>query len=349
MLFLDGNTYKVLYGKPANYYPDDDRWNPNPAHPHERIAVSGGTTLEWYDVVQQQVTRSWTLPFAVDGIGSYEGNPSNDGRYVLLNENNPATNSFRMFLVDMDPPGGTGRIGPAYDLARDGQMQPGWVIDWVSVSASGKFAVVRYQEDGVGVALRVFDINPTTLALTPRPMPTAYPGMVGDPAQGFIYTLGHADLTLDNSGADVIVGREHSDNVGKNVPGIRTVNGNGVGHVVMVRLSDGLPTSLTDPKNEAEVGHVSARNLDRPGWVYISYEVTSGARFSDEVVALSLDGTGSVQRLAFQHSDTSAGYRAEPMAVPSRDGLRVVFASNWALNGNGVETDYQDYIVATRV
>jgi hypothetical protein len=351
-LYLDGSTYQVQYGKPANYFPRDDRWNPSPLHPDERIAVmTGGTTLEWYNVVTQQVTRSWTLPFAVDSIGSGEGNPSNDGRYVLLSENDPTTDAYRMFMVDMD----NGRIGPAYNLATDGQMQPGWGIDWVSVSSSGKYAVVMYAYNGIDNALRVFDINPNTLALTPHSMTTTYPGMVGRPQDGFIYGLGHADLAIDpfDGNQDVIVGTENCGNVGSYVPGIHTVNGAPVGQVIMVRLSDGQATSLDDPRNEAGPAHISTRNVDRPGWAYISFYygtkgAVGGARFADEIVALKLDGSGSVERLAYEHSDFSVGYYAYPMAVPSPDGTRVVFASNWAHDGNGVPTDYQDYVVDFR-
>jgi hypothetical protein len=359
-LYLDGSTYQVQYGKPANYFPRDDRWNPSPLHPDERIAVmTGGMTLEWYNVVTQQVTRSWTLPFAVDSIGSGEGNPSNDGRYVLLNENDPTTHSYRMFMVDMDPQGAykglSGRIGPVYDLAADGQMQPGWGIDWVSVSSSGKYALVMYSCNGIDKALRVFDVNPNTLTLTPHRMTTTYPGMVGRPQDGFIYGLGHADLAIDpyDHNQDVIVGVENCGNVGRNVPGIHTVNGAPVGQVIMVRLSDGQATSLDDPRNEAGPAHISTRNVDRPGWAYISFYhgtkgAVGGARFQDEIVALKLDGSGTVEQLAYEHSDFSVGYYAYPMAVPSPDGKRVVFASNWAYDGNGVPTDYQDYVVDTR-
>jgi hypothetical protein len=356
-LYLDGNTYQVKYGEPANYAPNDDRWNPSPQHPDERIAVTNhGQTLEWYNVVTQTVTRQWTLPFAVDLIGSGEGNPSNDGRFILLGENNPATRSYRMFMVDMDSQGGYAaypnqRIGPAYDLAADGQMQPGWGVDWVSVSASGKYAVVMYSSNGIDKALRVFDINPNTLALTPHRMTASYPGMVGSPEQGFIYGLGHADLAIDPYGnnQDIIVGTENCGNVGKSVPGIPTVNGGRVGELVMVQLSNGQPTSLDDPTNEAGIAHVSTRNLDRPGWVYVSYyhgtQGQGGSRFRDEIVAVKMDGSGTAEQLADAHSDQTVSYYAYPMAVPSPDGKRVLFASNWAYDGNGNPTDYQDYVV----
>jgi hypothetical protein len=122
--------------------------------------------------------------------------------------------------------------------------------------------------------------------------------------------------------------------------------------VVMVRLRDGFVTMLTDPANEAFPHHLSTRNLDRPGWVYASYYPAAGQRFSDEVVAIKLDGSLAVERLAHIHSSISGCYRCEPHAVPSRDGQRVIFASNWAAfcsSGCGTSSDIKDYVVATQL
>ena len=118
--------------------------------------------------------------------------------------------------------------------------------------------------------------------------------------------------------------------------------------VVMVRLRDGRVTSLTEPKNEAASFHISARNFDRPGWVYVSYHPGDGRRFSDEVVAVKMDGSKGVERLAHTHSDAKGLYRAEPHAVPSRDGSRVVFASNWSRcsgAASGPKADVKAYVV----
>ena len=60
----------------------------------------------------------------------------------------------------------------------------------------------------------------------------------------------------------MIIGQQHSG-----CPS--TVNGKPMGGVVMVRLRDGIVTMLTDPANEAFPHHISTRNLDRPGWVYV--------------------------------------------------------------------------------
>src|SRR5213595_2575316 len=99
-------------------------------------------------------TRSWTLPIAADyGIGSGEGNPSNDGRFVMIN------GKRRIYVVDMDPkppfaPYPNQRIGPALDISSCGVSS--CTLDWASVSASGKYGVVSYSGDNE----RVFDIDP---------------------------------------------------------------------------------------------------------------------------------------------------------------------------------------------
>ena len=316
-LLLDGEQYGVVAGECSNYDYGDDRWHPS--LPHVRINAKDAE-LSWFDVVDCVELRSWTLPFPVDFFGPGEGNTTRDGRFAAL------TDGQRMFVVDMDPqpplaPYPDPRIGPVYDFSNCGLAD--CTLGWVSISASGKYVVVKYNLDHP----RVFDVDPLTLTLTPRPMPASSPRCAGDPAQGFVYDLAHADLTLDpfDQDEDVLIGQEHCGWTGQ------TVGGQLIGGAVMVRLRDGAVTALTDPTNESHVHHVSARNTLRPGWAYLSYRPEPGKRFSDEVVAVKLDGSKEVQRLAHKHGLISS-YRAEAHAVPSPDGRRVMFASNWALD-----------------
>src|SRR5262252_6561606 len=192
-MILDGATYQPRLATCGNYDPWDYRWHPDPAHAHEQINVNAaGTELMWFDVTTCTQTRAWTLPIAVDyGIGSGEGNPSVDGRYVAL------ASATRMFVVDMDPqppyaPYPNRRIGPAVDVSQCG-LAGGCTIDWVSISPSGKYAVVSYDGDHP----RVFDVDPTTLALTPHPESSGSPRCSGTAAAGYLYDLGHADLALN--------------------------------------------------------------------------------------------------------------------------------------------------------
>lgn len=332
-LILDGSSYKPKHGKCKNYRLKDDRWHPSLQHPYERINANQDK-LEWFDVVNCIQTRSWTLPFSVKYLGSGEGNTSLDGRYVLLSD------ATRMFIVDMDPQapyasyadGNNNRIGPVLDVSDCGLKDCD--IDWVSVSPSGKYAVVSNNDQ-----LRVFDIDPNTLALTPRPMPINSAQCLNhDPAKGYILDLGHADMTLNpfDNNEDVIIGQRRSWCS-------KTVNGTKMGSVIMVRLKDNTVTTLTNPDNEAFAHHISARNYDRPGWVYVSYYPYQEKKriFNDEIVAIKIDGSQTVERLAHKHTKNNDCYRCEAHAVPSRDGRRALWAT-------GTESDIKAYVVDTR-
>jgi len=343
-IYLDGETYRPKFGSPKNYNVGDGRWHPSPRHPHERINLNReGTRLEWFDVVRGVQTRVWDLPFAVET--ELEMNPSRNGRFVVLFDES------RMLVVDMDPQpplpayaSGDKRIGPATAISSCGLKDDGdHRVTWVAVSPSARYVVVHYRGDH----LRVFNLDPGTLAITARRMPAASPLCSGlDPGNGFILGLGHADMTLNpfDNDEDVIVGQRRAGypRVVRDVP---------LGTVVMVRLKDGRVTTLTDPVREASSFHVSARNFDRPGWVYVTYYPGAGKRFGDEVVAVKLDGSRSVERLGHTHSDAGKLYRAEPHGVPSRDGRRLVFASNWAINAAGSvasKNEIKAYVVDTR-
>jgi hypothetical protein len=221
-------------------------------------------------------------------------------------------------------------------------LSGGCTVDWVSISPSGKYAVVSYDGDFP----RVFDVDPTTLALTPRPMPSNSLRCHGTAAQGFIYDLGHADMTLNpfDNDEDVIIGQEHCGNRGK------TVQGQVMSGVVMVRLKDDKVTPLTQPTNEAYPHHISTRCYDRPGWVYAGYHIENGSKFSDEIIAVKLDGSGTMQRFTHKHSAYSGCYRCEAHSVPSRDGRRVLWASNWAefCTTCGSSSDIKPYVVDAR-
>jgi len=337
-VYLDGETYQPARGPCPGYDSYDDRWHPLRAHAPERISVNRTTRLSWFDVVTCAETRFWTLPFPVIGIG---GNPSDDGRFIALSDGR------RFIVVDMDPqppfgPYPNRRIGPPADMIAECGLAGGCAPSWVSISPSGRYAVVNYHGDH----LRVYDVNPSTLTATPRPMATTSPRCTGAATAGFIYDLGHQDLTRNpfDRGEDVVLGQEHCGNRGKRVAGVL------MGGVVMVRLRDGAITSLTDPTNEAYPYHISTRNYDRPGWAYVSYWPAPGRRFDDEIVAVKLDGTGTVERFAHTHTETSGCYRCEAHAVPARDGRRVLWASNWMTNGGGTGTKslIQSYVVDAR-
>jgi hypothetical protein len=344
-LILDGTSFAPKLAPCPNSHLWDYRWHPSTLHSHEMINVdSAGTELSWFDVTTCTTTRSWALPITVDyGIGSGKGNPSQDGRFVALNNNSA------MFIVDMDPqppypPYPSVRMGPVYtfppcSLTTDAPNL--WTIDNVSISPSGKYVDVKFGSgnDTTLDANRIYEVDPATLALKPHNMAdnSLRCGSFQYRPNGWIFPIKHADVGVDpfDNNQDVLVG-------GRSCPGST------VGQVVKVRLSDGAVTPLTDGNNESYVFHVSMRNVDRPGWAYVSWFKQDGTRFSDEITAIKLDGSQSVERYCHIHSLTTNCYRCEAHPVPSRDGQRILFASNWAEDcggGCGLATDIKDYVV----
>jgi len=343
MIYLDGDTYKPRYAGITSQY--DDRWHPKLAN----IRINGhGNLLEWVDATTSTQVRTWTLPISASYIGSGEGNPSFDGRFVVM------ANSTQMCVVDMDPqppfdPYPNKRIGPVYA----GVAVSGYNYDWASISPSGKYVVVAYDSPGTD-HLRLFDVNQDTLAISVRPTPSgslrctkASPCSSEAAANGWIYHLGHADMTLNpfDANEDVIIGQLRSGQYCSQT----NLDGSALGQVVMVRLRDNQVLSLTTGSNEATAHHISTRSYDRPGWAYAGYYTGTGRRFGGEVIAVKLDGSGTVERYVHHHSGESV-YRAEVHAVPSPDGRRVIFASDWTVNcgsGCGASSNPQAYVVET--
>jgi len=334
-VLLDGQGYQPVHGPCPNYAHWDSRWHPKLIHSREQINVTrDGTELMWFDVVNCVKTRSWTLPIVSGyGIGSGEGNVSNSGRFVAI------ANQHQMVVVDMDPPPNVApaypyeRIGPVYTFAAcslDVAQPDSGFVSQVSISPSGKYIDVKYAGLPVGGAAtcdtlcdlhRIFEVD-SGLVIRPHNMADGSMrcGSFQARPNGWIFPLKHADLALDpdDGSEDVLLGG-------------RACIGSKIGHVVKVRLRDGQVTSLTNPVNEPAYSHGSTRNLTRPGWFYVTYSrdpVYEGFRFWGEVVAVRTDGSGSVQRFGHYHS-TASTFDSEAQAVPSPDGRRVMFASDW--------------------
>ena len=140
---------------------------------------------------------------------------------------------------------------------------------------------------------------------------------------------GHGDMAIDEDGSDVYVG------ISKANPD--------KWHVIKRRLADGKVTVLAP----AGYGtHVSTRNINRPGWAFVSYEGSQAqllgspgyAPFYREVVAIRLDGSGEIRRIG-QTRNAKSDYYSETHASPSPDASQVVWSSNWGASGGPV-ADY---------
>jgi hypothetical protein len=137
---------------------------------------------------------------------------------------------------------------------------------------------------------------------------------------------GHGDMTVDVDGNDVYVG-------------ISKANPDKY-HIIKRRLDDGAVTDLA-PYGEGQ--HASIRNVNRPGWVFVTYAGTypgpdghpGQTPFYQEVIALRIDGSGELRRLVQTHN-VKYDYWSETHASPSPDGSQVIWSSNWGQPGSPV-------------
>jgi hypothetical protein len=178
-------------------------------------------------------------------------------------------------------------------------------LDWASISALGNYIVVNADlHDEYLDTTTVFDLNGNTVQQW-----TEY----GRPS--------HYDLSVNVHGDEVAVGVSKSESH--------------EGLTIMRRLADGVITPLTI---SGWSSHHSTRNYDLPDWAF----VTGGGEASDEVFAVRLDDSLTIARLASTRT-SGEPYPAEAHAVPSPDGTRVMFASDWGQD-NGV----QSYVIDLR-
>lgn len=143
----------------------------------------------------------------------------------------------------------------------------------------------------------------------------------------FTVNHNHYDLGIDEEREEIAVGVSKKSRYD--------------GLIIKHRLRDSKLTKMT---TGGYAIHTSVRNRFLPGWSYSSFS-PSRARYRDEIVAVKMDGSEKVRRLCHMHN-IQIDYLSEAMPVPSQDGKRVIFSSNWGkTKGRPVST----YVVDVRV
>jgi hypothetical protein len=280
--------------------PNECEWHPT--IPSLMICVSGNEIYTW---VPWSDTK--TMVYVADTyknlqFGPYKGNPSNDGN--------------RLVVRAMDSAGAL--VAFAYDISARVKYPdikiatlPG-TNGYCTISPSGRYIFCSQTTwNGTEEGL-VFAVG-------------------GERLQHWSehHRPGHGDMTIDVDGSDVYVGisKAAHDNY----------------HIIKRRLEDGVVTDLA-PYGEGQ--HASIRNTRRPGWVFLSYAGNQAAvaahpawaPFYQEVVALRVDGSGTVRRIV-QTRNEKHDYWSETHASPSPDGSQVIWSSNWGEPG-GFVADY---------
>jgi len=323
-LFLDGKTYQPIFLKSEPAGTVWARWHPLISEWMYYARNTGSDTAEFgiWNVRSDHliIIRRFTgLQFAE--LENAESNPSNDGRYVGLafRYQGRSTLTGLVFEVYKD------LILAEVDLSTA-------MVDNVSISSSGAYFVANGCWHGPGC---------TDWKNQDRTMIYKWNGDRTYQAIRYFSEYGrpsHFDYATDESGEDVVVGVSKCSNL-SDQPGYDSSCTAEAGAVIKRRLRDGQITRLTPPVNGNRGGyasHTSTRNINRPGWAYVTYAQTPAewGPYFDEVVAVPLDGSQKVQRLnrlfntGSDHPDVD--YWLQSQAVPSPDGRQVLFTSNWS-------------------
>ena len=300
--FLDGQTHQSLFQRRI---PTACEWHPT--DPQLMICVHGNGVLTWAPRENHIIPIWQSENYFGFEFGPGNGNPSHDGTRIALKARTRAGD----------------KVAFAYDLSARRKF-PDIALAELSgennhaiISPSGRY-IFLFQEpvDGVEQAY-VFTAE-------------------GEQIQHWTehHRPGHGDMAIDADGNDVYVGVSKSD------PDRY--------HIIKRRLKDGEVTVLA-PYGDGN--HVSARNIHLPGWVFVSYsgqysdvqvekseQPSDKAPFYQEVVALRIDGSGEIRRIA-QTRNVDHDYWSETHASPSPDGSQVIWSSNWGRAGGAV-ADY---------
>ena len=93
------------------------------------------------------------------------------------------------------------------------------------------------------------------------------------------------------------------------------------GYITKTRVDTGTKTVVLQTQLG---GHISCRNLLRPGWCYATMVGTN----YNQAIAFKLDGSFKVEKFA-NHRSTNATYEVQPKGVVSTDGTKILWTSDW--------------------
>ncbi len=309
-VLLDGGSYKFIGYLPENPFNKERVWSN--ADPNLMVGVRDKPAeIGRLNVRTGSSTIIATFPqYKSLSLGAYEGNLSNDDRLACLIGERGA--GLDIVSYDLKAKRVLGRLTlPNATTDFD--------IDFCTATPSGKYIAVAFSDGSAfgfpGRSLQIYDTAMHHL----RQMPG---------------TSSHVDFTYDMSGHEVVVGSTSDTNISHQ-------------YVYSARLSDGQLTVQLPPGSVGNPTHTSCRATKRPGWCYISEFASTDASHPvtwyntyfnyNEIVAVKLDGSGTIERVAKERHvtdpsfdyNTNDGYDRSAMAVPSRKGDRVLFASDW--------------------
>lgn len=243
-------------------------------------------------------------------FGQWNGNLSNNDRYAALV--GIKGGKIDLLIYDLAHNLVTARkTQPKGTTVRNtvsGNSDPARIHS-VSVSQSGKYVVLQYRQPGKGLNRGIHLLNRQLKFVRQL-------SQVGG---------SHYDLCVNSKGSEAIVVQDDTNKA-----------------IVSVEYSTGKKTVVLPSARSNYNIHISCRNINRPGWAYISefsgdVDPNVTKKTIDRTFALKLDGSGETQQFTPPTHSLNKAYERQPHSVPNHDGKKVLFASDW---GNPVDSVY---------
>ena len=311
-----------------HYYSKQQPWNSDGtklilSHNSSRVYFLDGRTFAYqWTAINVPEYPKWSnsnpdLMFGVSGVTFVKYTPSTGTKQTLktfpefsqmwlgVGEGNLSNDDRYAPLVGETS---TGRTVVIYDTVNNVEVSrksfSGSGMDWASMSPSGQYVVVN------NATYEVYDRNMNFLRSLN------------------VYAGGHADMGYDTAGNEVMVSAHFEGG-----RGVITTTTRLATNVVREELpGSGQPAGIYQASNY----HISCRNINRPGYCYISnfaFGSAQNASMYREVFALRLDGSGTVERFSQDFAAplplADEDYSRASMVVPNRDGSLVLFSSDW--------------------
>jgi hypothetical protein len=310
VIATDGNEMKLLDGQksqgqpylsilPFNY--------PLPNFGHAWSHINPNISYGAYDNIFYQVEHDFVnftdgtytqitqfTNYTVMNLGTDETNWDNNDRYFVFQGLKAGTGTDVWLLVWDNK--NNGAIHAELNLGHDGS-----VLDFATMSQSGNYVILSYFTDGSGAqqGMKRLDTDLTNLT------------------HFWDYTA-HGDCGYDILGNEVWVSMDYQGIPGYSVNYVNIVTGAGVGIVPNAVNSQG--------------GHVSCRNLKRPGYAYISMggsEVNAKAgQMARVITSVRLDNSNTMEVWCRTYNDEFT-YNHEVHACASPTGQEILFSCNY--------------------
>lgn len=270
--------------------------------------------IKKYDVSTNITTIVANIPgYEIIKLGPGEGNIDKNDHYVaLVGKKNNGAGSFDLDVIVFDLQ--TNQIVTTRNFPNgwsDGSNSAPKYVDWVSVSQSGNFVVIMWNhstatDNGVNQYIENGNLHYGVEVYNTLNMQF----------QNRIIRYGnHGDLGYAVDGNEVLV---------------QFYGQYGGGKLYMHKLNGSGSTVLTTNPDFGVYGHVSCRNINRPGWAYITHSLDAQ---TGQIVAVKLDNSGIVEHFG-HHFSSGTSYEQAAMAVASPNGDEICFKSDFGTGPN---------------